>query len=92
MAVRNFSAAMETMRTFCICQETMETTIVVCGLPQAKGTLWVSSSFNSNGSYEFAHCETCDGPLLGHMETKCNHLDGVRYDGQIVKSFENWLK
>ena len=48
--------------------------------------------FDSNGSYEFAHCETWDGPLLGNMETKCNHLDGVRYDGQIVKSFENWLK
>ena len=48
--------------------------------------------FDNNGRYEFAHCETCDGPLLGHIETKCASLDGVKYDGVLIKSIENWLK
>ena len=48
--------------------------------------------FDSNGSYEFALCEKCDGPLLGHIEVKCSSLEGLRYERQIVKSFENWLK
>ena len=48
--------------------------------------------FDSNGKYELTRCETCDGPILGHLEVKCRTLDGVRYDGQTVKSFENWLK
>ena len=43
-----------------------------------------------NGRYEFAKCEGCDGPLLGHQEVKCR--DGVRYDSEVVKSFEHWLR
>ena len=48
--------------------------------------------FDNNGGYEFAHCGTCGGPLLGHLEAKCSHLDNVRYDGILVKGFEDWLK
>ena len=48
--------------------------------------------FDNNGKYEFFKCETCDGPILGHQEVKCRGLDGIRYNTQIVKSFENWLE
>ena len=44
-----------------------------------------------NGRYEFAKCEGCDGPLLGHQEVKCKR-EGVRYDPEVVKSFEHWLR
>ena len=27
--------------------------------------------FNANDEFEFAMCEGCDGPLLGHLEVKC---------------------
>ena len=47
--------------------------------------------FVNNGRYEFYKCENCDGPILGHQEVKCRGLDGIRYDEQVVKSFENWL-
>ena len=46
--------------------------------------------FDLNGRYEFAKYEGFDGPLLGHQEVKCR--DGVRYDSQVVKSFEHWLR
>ena len=26
--------------------------------------------FNANDAFEFAKCEGCDGPLLGHLEVK----------------------
>ena len=45
--------------------------------------------FDNNRRYELAHCETCDGPLLGHIETKCASLNGVKYDGVLIKSIEN---
>ena len=48
--------------------------------------------FDNNGKYEFIRCETCDGPILGHIEAKCRNLEGIRYDEQIVKSFKHWLK
>ena len=47
--------------------------------------------FDGDGKYEFLKCETCDGPILGHQETGCRSLNGIRYNGRIVKSFENWL-
>ena len=47
--------------------------------------------FDLNGRYEFAKCEGCDGPLLGHQEVKCRG-EGVRYDPEVVKSFEHWLR
>ena len=48
--------------------------------------------FDSNGRYKFFKCETCGGPILGHQEVKCRCLDGIRYNKQIVKSFEDWLE
>ena len=48
--------------------------------------------FNNDGKYEFARCEGCFGPLLGHMEAKCNRKEGVRYGSKAVKSFYIWLK
>merc|ERR1712030_92628 len=47
--------------------------------------------FDGDGKYKFLKCETCDRPILGHQETGCRSLNGTRYDGRIVKSFENWL-
>ena len=35
--------------------------------------------FDSNGRYEFARCERCDGPLLGYLEPKCHGKEGERY-------------
>ena len=48
--------------------------------------------FNANDDFEFAKCEGCDGPLLGHLVVKCGEKDGVRYGSEAVRSFENWLK
>ena len=44
------------------------------------------------GRYEFARCEGCDGPLLGHLQVKCGEKQGVRYWSEAVRSFENWIK
>ena len=46
---------------------------------------------NANDDFEFARCEGFDGPLLGHLEVKCEK-QGVRYRSETVRSFENWLK
>ena len=35
--------------------------------------------FNANDDFEFAKCEGCDGPLLGHLEVKHGKKQGVRY-------------
>ena len=32
--------------------------------------------FDDDGKYEFARCEGCFGPLLGHMEAKCREKEG----------------
>ena len=47
---------------------------------------------DDDGKYEFARCKGCFGPLLGHMEKKCNGKEGVRYGSEAVKSFKIWLK
>ena len=46
--------------------------------------------FKSNGEYEFFSCENCDGPMLGHQVTKCNHGEG--YDEKTITKFEKWLE
>ena len=46
--------------------------------------------FHNTGRYEFYKCESCDGPMLGHLQNKCRHKDP--YDERTVKSFENGLK
>ena len=48
--------------------------------------------FNANNDFEFAKCEGCGGPLLGHLEVKCEIKQDVRYGLELVKGFENWLK
>ena len=48
--------------------------------------------FNYEGRYEFAKCEGCDGPLLGHLEVKCLGKQGQRYEKEKLKGLENWLK
>ena len=48
--------------------------------------------FNTSDDFEFAKCEGCDGPLLGHLEVKCGEKQGVSYGSEVVRSFENWLK
>ena len=44
--------------------------------------------FNANDDFEFAKCEGCDGPLLGHLEVKCGEKQGVRYGSEAVRSFK----
>ena len=46
-------------------------------------------NFDYEGRYEFARCEGCDGPLLGHIEVKCLGKQGQRYGSEILKGFEN---
>ena len=46
--------------------------------------------YDQDGIYEFARCEGCNGPLLGHLKVICS--EGVRYGSETVRSFENWLK
>ena len=46
--------------------------------------------FKNNGEYQFVSCENCDGPILGHIVTKCRHGDG--YDEKTIAKFEKWLK
>ena len=45
--------------------------------------------FDYNGKYEFASCEDCNGPLLGHLKAKCPK---ITYDEEDVKMFETYLK
>ena len=45
--------------------------------------------FDDNGRYEFARCEDCNGPLIGHMKVKCPKLE---YGEEDVKKFERYLK
>ena len=46
-------------------------------------------NFDYNGNYEFASCEDCNGPLLGHLKAKCSKIG---YGEEDVKKFENYLK
>ena len=46
--------------------------------------------FDNTGRYEFYKCESCEGPMLGHLQNKCRNKDP--YDEQTTKSFEYWLK
>ena len=48
--------------------------------------------FNANDDFEFTRCESCDGPLMGHLEVKCTVKEEVRYGPEVMKNFENWLK
>ena len=49
--------------------------------------------FDNTGKYQFLTCENCDGPVLGHVTSKCRHiLEGEGYDERTVVKFENWLK
>ena len=48
--------------------------------------------FNANNEYTFVQCENCDGPILGHIEVKCGSREGDRYEVDVVRSFENWIK
>ena len=41
--------------------------------------------FDLNGRYEFASCEDCNGPLMGHMKAKCPK---IAYGDEDVKKFE----
>ena len=34
--------------------------------------------YDNHGRFGFFKCEGCDGPMLGHQQTKCRH--GDRYD------------
>ena len=45
---------------------------------------------DTHGRFGFYLCEGCAGPMLGHIQTKCQH--GERYDDRMIKSFENWLE
>ena len=46
--------------------------------------------FKNTGEYQFLSCENCDGPILGHITTKCRH--GESYDEKTIAKFESWLK
>ena len=35
--------------------------------------------FNANDDFEFAKCESCGRPLLGHLEVKCTVKVEVRF-------------
>ena len=48
--------------------------------------------FNNNGRFDFYKCESCGGPMLGHMEAKCRGLKGARYEEPIVKAFKDWFR
>ena len=48
--------------------------------------------FDRHGRYDFVHCGTCGGPVLGHKPEKCRQLDNVRYDDVLIKAFEDKIK
>ena len=48
--------------------------------------------FDNNGRYNFYKCESCGGPMLGHIEAKCRGLRGARYEEPTVKAFQDWLR
>ena len=45
--------------------------------------------FDVTRRYEFARCEDCNGPLIGHMKENCPKL---AYDSEGMMKFENYLK
>ena len=48
--------------------------------------------FDNHDRYGFYKCESCGGPMLGHMEVKCRALNGVMYDMVTNKIFKDWLE
>ena len=48
--------------------------------------------FDQNGRYEFVHCGSCGGPILGHKLVKCRELNNVRYDDELIKAFEDKIQ
>ena len=48
--------------------------------------------FDNHGRYGFHKCESCGGPILGHMEVKCRALNRARYELVTEMSFEDWLE
>ncbi len=44
--------------------------------------------FKNTGEYEFFKCEDCEGPILGHIQVKCQDT----YEEWTVTKFEGWLK
>ena len=48
--------------------------------------------FDNHGRYGFYKCESCGGPILGHMEVKCRALNGVRCNMVTENSFEDCLE
>ena len=46
--------------------------------------------FKNTGEYSFFKGENCDGPILGHIMTKCRHGEG--YDEKTIAKFESWLE
>ena len=48
--------------------------------------------FDRNGRYEFVHCGTCGGPMLGHKSVKCRELNNVQYDNDLIKAFADKIR
>ena len=44
------------------------------------------------GQHELAKCKGYDGPLLGCLEVKCKGKEATRYEREIVRWFESYLK
>ena len=57
-----------------------------------KGDLEEYLKFDNNGRFKFYHCESCAGPVLGHLAAKCRGLNRQRYNEWTSKSFEDWLE
>ena len=45
--------------------------------------------FDDNSRYEFARCEDCNGPMMGHLKVKCPKLE---YGEEDMNKFEVYLK
>ena len=52
----------------------------------------LNSIWNWNGSFEFLHCEYCDGPLLVHGPESCRTRNEEPYEYELTKRLENKVK
>ena len=41
-----------------------------------RGDMEEYMKFDNNRRYRFYHCESCAGPVIGHMDTRCRGLNG----------------
>ena len=77
----NSKATMEIIKKNYLSQEDITKNIKAHGLKEYL-------ELKNNGDYEFFKCKDCKGPILGHLQVKCQDT----YEERTITKFEGWLK